>query len=342
MPLLAQETDLLSLPAPLLAFLAIWFFAVGGCIGSFLNVVIYRWPRGQSIVSPPSRCPRCGAGIRTRHNLPVVGWLLLRGRCYDCQAPISARYPIVEFLVGLLFLLLALQSLLPGGPWWLLNEPWRGLPESQWPCLAIAYSYYQTLNVTLIAAAYIAWDRQRVPWKLYALALLLGLVAPLFWNEVRPGGVTPQHGWEAARLGLWHGAQGALVGGVLGFGFDFVRRVKMRTGEVPGRLEPALVTCGLMLGWSAVLIIAAASAVLSLLWLLVTARRWAGACSAPLVGVALATIGLTLCGRLFWEAWQPVASGHPVIVLVGGGGLLMLSALLQRALSPLPPPHTSE
>src|SRR5207249_9377196 len=75
----------------------------GLAIGSFLNVVIYRVPAGESVVSPPSRCPNCGAAIRNRHNVPVVGWLVLRGKCYDCRAPISPRYPIVELVTGVLF-----------------------------------------------------------------------------------------------------------------------------------------------------------------------------------------------------------------------------------------------
>jgi leader peptidase (prepilin peptidase)/N-methyltransferase len=76
-------------------------FALGACIGSFLNVCVGRWPLEQSVVSPPSRCPNCNTPIRARDNIPIVGWLLLRGRCRDCAAPISAQYPIVELLVGL-------------------------------------------------------------------------------------------------------------------------------------------------------------------------------------------------------------------------------------------------
>jgi leader peptidase (prepilin peptidase)/N-methyltransferase len=75
----------------------------GLAIGSFLNVVVHRVPRGESVVSPPSHCPHCEMLIRDRHNVPVLGWLVLRGRCYDCAAPISARYPIVEALTGVLF-----------------------------------------------------------------------------------------------------------------------------------------------------------------------------------------------------------------------------------------------
>jgi leader peptidase (prepilin peptidase) / N-methyltransferase len=63
-------------------------------------------PRGESVVSPPSSCPRCHTQIRNRHNVPVLGWVLLRGRCYDCGLPISARYPVVEGVTGLLFALI--------------------------------------------------------------------------------------------------------------------------------------------------------------------------------------------------------------------------------------------
>ncbi len=83
----------------------------GLAIGSFLNVVIYRVPAGLSIVNPPSSCPRCGAEIRNRHNVPVLGWLVLRGRCYDCHAPISPRYPIVEAVTAALFAAVTAQVL---------------------------------------------------------------------------------------------------------------------------------------------------------------------------------------------------------------------------------------
>lgn len=81
---------------------------LGLVVGSFANVCIHRLPRGQSVVRPPSRCPACGAGIRAYDNLPVLGWLLLGGRCRSCRAPISWRYPLVEAANGLLWLALAI------------------------------------------------------------------------------------------------------------------------------------------------------------------------------------------------------------------------------------------
>lgn len=83
--------------------LAIAAGVLGAAIGSFLNVVAYRLPRGESLSTPPSHCPACGHRVRFRDNIPVVSWLVLRGRCRDCGAPISARYPLVELSTALLF-----------------------------------------------------------------------------------------------------------------------------------------------------------------------------------------------------------------------------------------------
>lgn len=85
--------------------LLIWLAAFGLVIGSFLNVCIGRLPRGESIVSPPSRCPNCHSGIAWYDNVPVVSYLVLRGRCRSCRAPISARYPATEALTAAAFLL---------------------------------------------------------------------------------------------------------------------------------------------------------------------------------------------------------------------------------------------
>jgi len=68
---------------------------IGACVGSFLNVCIYRWPEGLSVVRPRSRCPECETPIRWHDNLPVVGWLLLRGRCRSCGTRISIQYPLI-------------------------------------------------------------------------------------------------------------------------------------------------------------------------------------------------------------------------------------------------------
>lgn len=88
----------------LFAIYSIFSFAMGACIASFLNVVIWRVPRNESIVSPPSHCPKCNAPIRWWQNLPILSWLALRGKCANCRAPISPRYILIETLGGVLFL----------------------------------------------------------------------------------------------------------------------------------------------------------------------------------------------------------------------------------------------
>ena len=80
-------------------------FVLGLCLGSFLNVVIHRLPRGESVVRPRSRCPRCRVPLKARDNIPIVSYLILRGRCRSCGAPISFRYPLVEAISGCCLLL---------------------------------------------------------------------------------------------------------------------------------------------------------------------------------------------------------------------------------------------
>src|SRR5262245_34692680 len=91
---------LLTLPS---GFWAVVVFVVGSMVGSFANVCIHRLPRGESVVRPPSHCPACGANIRWWHNIPILSWILLRGRCAHCGAPIAWRYPVVELLLGVVF-----------------------------------------------------------------------------------------------------------------------------------------------------------------------------------------------------------------------------------------------
>ena len=117
----------LSMPGPLRWFTLCWIAFLGGCFGSFMNVVVYRLPRGQSVVHPPSACPACGHAIRWYHNLPVLGWLMLRGRCYDCGVKISSRYLIVEAIVMAMMVVLAWFGPLAEG---------ANLPQSSnWPAI---------------------------------------------------------------------------------------------------------------------------------------------------------------------------------------------------------------
>src|ERR1043165_4861282 len=95
-----MPTQLQALVWGLKAIWLLFIFAYGACLGSLTNVVVYRLPRGESIVRPPSKCPKCGTKLSWKDNIPVLGWLALRGKCRYCKNPISPEYPIVEAAVG--------------------------------------------------------------------------------------------------------------------------------------------------------------------------------------------------------------------------------------------------
>lgn len=90
----------------------LWLAAVGGCVGSFLNVVMLRAPNKEDFVFASSRCPICQNKIRRWHNLPILGYLLLRGRCYDCKTPIPIRYFLWELSFAVLFVVIGIAT-----PW---------------------------------------------------------------------------------------------------------------------------------------------------------------------------------------------------------------------------------
>lgn len=151
----------------------IWLAVVGACIGSFLNVVIYRLPAGKSIVSPPSSCPKCGKRIRWFHNLPVLGWLVLRGRCYDCKAPIAARYPLVELLVGGAFFVLGLSVFTQS------DDPPQSLFKYQpWA----AFLGLAGLFCCLLAALLIRYDGHRITRSIWlATAIFAATLVASVW-----------------------------------------------------------------------------------------------------------------------------------------------------------------
>jgi leader peptidase (prepilin peptidase)/N-methyltransferase len=163
---------------------------LGAVVGSFLNVVMYRVPRGESLWWPGSQCPACGAPIRAWNNVPVLAWLWLRGRCRDCRAAISARYPLVEALTALLFALAI----------------WRFGPT---PSAAIAMAF----SAALIAAGGIDFDHHIIPDAISLGGLGLGLSAVPALRVVE--GVPPQAAWI-------YSIAGALLGGGLLWTVGFV------------------------------------------------------------------------------------------------------------------------
>lgn len=143
----------------------------GALIGSFLNVVIYRVPQGESVVSPPSACPTCGHRIRGIDNVPILSWVALGGKCRDCRTPIAIRYPLVELGTALFFALVGAwgTTALATGPLLLMSgASLIGLALS-----LVAYLYLAAVSVAL---ALIDLDTHRLPDKIVLPAYAVGAV----------------------------------------------------------------------------------------------------------------------------------------------------------------------
>jgi len=150
----------------LLVEVMIAVFIFGTLIGSFLNVVIYRIPKGESIVFPASKCQSCQNSLKWYHNIPLFSWLFLRGKCAFCKDTISAQYPIVEFLTGIIFLILYLKL---------------GLV---WYFPFVAASFTALLALVMIDFKYMA-----VPDNVNFTALLFALIQPHFLDAMMYGAI---------------------------------------------------------------------------------------------------------------------------------------------------------
>jgi leader peptidase (prepilin peptidase) / N-methyltransferase len=156
-------------------------FALGASIGSFLNVVIYRVPAGLSILFPPSRCPHCLHQLGPRENIPILGWIWLRGKCLRCKTPISVRYPLVEALTGLFF----------------VATFWRFGSSLETP------GYWAFLS-WLLALALIDLDTMTLPNALTQSGLVAGLVYQVATGWQGSDAIAPlMAGIFGAVLGLW-------------------------------------------------------------------------------------------------------------------------------------------
>ena len=198
-----QNANILKDLVPILAFFSFW---LGACIASFLNVVIWRAPRGESIVSPPSHCPKCNALIKWWQNIPILSWLALRGKCANCKAPISPRYIFVEALGGCLFLAAFLWLWLPNVPLW----------------FAVMHVVVMWIWIALmIAGAFIDFDHQLLPDFTTVGGMILGIAESLVatsFNFVHGDGVQASTWLKFTPL-FW-----SLGGLVFGFGLLWLVR----------------------------------------------------------------------------------------------------------------------
>ena len=194
---------------------AVFVFCFGACVGSFINVVIYRLPAGMSLTTPPSRCPTCGARLRFfQENLPIIGWLMLRGKCRYCGVRISPQYMIIELLMGLAFVglyavLYAIDRHTPwwgqiGGQWWHNNWVFRTSP---------AFVIYAFLIAGLIAMTVIDARTFTIPIQIPVFITVAAFIAwPI--QTLVPLLPTPSQTWPIPCVG-WHGC-GLAIGGMAG------------------------------------------------------------------------------------------------------------------------------
>jgi leader peptidase (prepilin peptidase) / N-methyltransferase len=214
----------------------------GLLVGSFLNVVIWRVPRGESVVHPRSRCPGCEAPIRERDNVPVLSWLLLRGRCRDCAAPISVRYPLVELATSLLFAGLAWRI---GARWSLPAFLYLGavglalaaidLDTHRLPNALTLPAY--PVAAALLTAAALLDHHPGVLLRAATSAAMLFALYGLLW-VLYPGGMGLGDVKLAGVLGLYLGYLGwgvLAVGAFLGFGYGAVAGIALMTVRRAGR-----------------------------------------------------------------------------------------------------------
>lgn len=193
------------------AVVAAFLLLLGGNLGSFLNVVVHRLPRGASVVGGGSRCPECGSPIRWHDNVPVLGWLFLQGRCRDCMTPISPRYPLVEACAALVVGLVASVELLGGGA----NLPGQRfvglgfgsdvlLTRTDWPLVALC-AVHCAMLMTLLVWALLDHDGQPIPrpWIMASLAVAIAANAAL---PLKTGPYPSLHSLADALLGLAVGA----------------------------------------------------------------------------------------------------------------------------------------
>ena len=232
---------------------------LGAVVGSFLNVVIYRVPAGLSVVSPPSACPACSSPVRAYDNVPVLSWLILRARCRDCDAPISARYPLIELGTAVAFVVVAAML----GPHLVLGTPVLPLAAELLVLGALLYlaaisialaaidldvhrlpntivlPAYFVGGVTLTVAAISTGDLESLARAaagagiLFLFYLVLALIAPrgMGMGDVKLAGVLGLFlgwfGWDALAVGA---LAAFLLGGLYGVILILARRARRTTG----------------------------------------------------------------------------------------------------------------
>jgi leader peptidase (prepilin peptidase)/N-methyltransferase len=277
---------------------------IGACVGSFINVVAYRLPRAcMSIAKPRSRCPACSAPIPWRDNLPVAGWLLLRGRCRSCSAPISIRYPLVELLMAVLFLTIAWVVL----PREALRRPGA---DSNWiPWLD--WTVRSLISAALVALSLIDLDFRILPDAITKPGIVLGPVLAFLAPGVQPTSVVGSWslGGQALMVlvgphftALLHGILGALVAWAVLWSIGWLGSKAFRKPAMGfGDVKMFAATGGVLGFWCllALLVATVAGAVVGIVFRLATKGRYIP--FGPFLAIGMWVV--MLWGERVFSAW---------------------------------------
>jgi leader peptidase (prepilin peptidase) / N-methyltransferase len=315
------------------ALTGLWFLALGGTIGSFLNVVAYRMPRGQSVVFQPSRCPRCGSRIPGRDNIPVLGWLLLNGRCRACGCKISARYPMVEGLMAVMFLLFFLVELITGGSNLPVHKPptYTGIVwiifYTKWD-IVLLYLYHCLLGSILVVWMLIDIDRQRITLAARVIVFSLLLLPVLIWPHLLPVPLNPA-GPGSYDPSLVDSAINCLVGAAAGLALGGL----LWAAGAGGHIISGLGWVGMGVGWQAAVAVALICLLLRAVGLSVT-RLIGRTDPPPTAFLLIAFVGHHLLWRWcvtnlspWWPGPETTTTGWLLIA-----GVLVLLLILSRFL----------
>ena len=232
-------------------------FALGGVVGSFLNVVIYRVPAGKSVVTPGSHCPECDSAIRWYDNIPIISWFILDGSCRDCDAEISPRYAVVEALMGFLSAALWIKvAATHFGP----DVPITDVP---WLSVGLAFSFYFVFLALLVVITFVDLDHYLIPHEFTLPGIAIGIAAAFVLNSawMEPGslaGLWPEVTVAKSVIGLLAGGLSVIL---LFYLYYAARGVEgLGGGDVT-----MMALMGTWLGWPALIFIFFAASVQGLI-----------------------------------------------------------------------------
>lgn len=191
----------------------VFAFIFGAVVGSFLNVCVYRLPKHESVVFPPSHCPKCDYKIRFYDNIPVVSYLLLGGKCRSCKTPISLQYPAVELINGLLTLFLFIKF----GP-------------------TLTFLFLFLFCSALVVITFIDLEHQIIPDVISLPGIVIGFAASF---------ILPWLGWKNSLIGILIGGGSLLI---VAYGYQFLTK---KEGMGGGDIK-LLAMMGAFLGWRSV------------------------------------------------------------------------------------------